>query len=317
MSLRSQVRRLILLPVLAVGIAVSALGVESPFAKFKTIVALSEADREAAIQELKVSSERHRKVVRAKVSEYASMSETERNRKLDALDFRWHLLPLMKLDATKRTQRLASVPERFREDINQRLARWDKLEGGTREELLKNESFFRYMSSFGRGRESRIAMTNHIGRMPPKLREGVEKRIADWRGKPKPDRRKMSRQFHRFFDLRHSEQEKALSHLPRRERAKMEASLERFRAMSTAQRELVIKSFDRLADMTQDERTSFFRNSQRWNEMGDTERKQWRTLVTKMPPLPPGFEKKATPPLPPGMGDPAAGGQTVVTNSLR
>lgn len=316
MSLRSQVLRLILLPALA-ALAASALGVESPFAKFKTIVALSEADREAAIQELKVSSERHRKVVRAKVSEYASMSETERNRKLDALDFRWHLLPLMKLDATKRTQRLASVPERFREDINQRLAGWDKLDGGTREELLKNESFFRYMSSFGRGRESRIAMTNHIGRMPPKLREGVEKRIADWRGKPKPDRRKMSRQFHRFFDLRPSEQEKALSHLPRRERAKMEASLERFKAMSTAQRELVIKSFDRLADMTQDERTSFFRNSQRWNEMGDTERKQWRTLVTKMPPLPPGFEKKATPPLPPGMGDPAAGGQTVVTNSLR
>ena len=59
MSLRSQVRRLILLPALAVGMAVSALGVESPFAKFKTIVALSEADREAAIQELKVSSERH------------------------------------------------------------------------------------------------------------------------------------------------------------------------------------------------------------------------------------------------------------------
>ena len=60
------------------------------------------------------------------------------------------------------------------------------------------------------------------------------------RGKPKPDRRKISRQFHRFFDLRPSEQEKALSHLPRRERAKMEASLERFKAMSTAQRELVI-----------------------------------------------------------------------------
>ena len=178
MSLRSQVRRLILLPVLAVGMSVSALGMESPFAKFKTIFALSEADREAAIQELKVSSERHRKVVRAKVSEYASMSETERNRKLDALDFRWHLLPLMKLDATKRTQRLASVPERFREDINQRLAGWDKLDEGTREELLKNESFFRYMSSFGRGRESRIAMTNHIGRMPPKLREGVEKRLS-------------------------------------------------------------------------------------------------------------------------------------------
>ena len=53
------------------------------------------------------------------------------------------------------------------------------------------------------------------------------------------------------------------------------------------------------------------------HEMNDKERKQWRTLVRVMPPLPPGFEKKATPPLPPGMGDPAAGGQTVVTNSLR
>lgn len=316
MLLRTQARRLIL-PTLVLGLVGSALGSESPFAKFKAIVALPEAERDSAIQELKVSSDRHRAVVRAKVSEYAAMPEAERNRKLDALDFRWHLVPLMKIDAAKRTQRLASVPERFREDINRRLAGWDKLEDETRKDLLKNESFFRYMSSFGRGRESRIAMTNHIGKMPPKLREGVENRIADWRSKPKTDRRKMSRQFHRFFTLRPAEQEKALSHLPRRERAKMETSLERFKAMSPAQRDLVIKSFDRLADMSQEERTAFFRNSQRWNEMGDAERKQWRTLVTKMPPLPPGFEKKVTPPLPPGMGDPAAGGQTVVTNSLR
>ena len=97
----------------------------------------------------------------------------------------------------------------------------------------------------------------------------------------------------------------------------MEASLRRFKSMSTTQRELVIKSFDRLAEMTQAQRTSFFQNSQRWNEMNDKDRKQWGTLVREMQPLPPGFEKKATPPLPPGMGDPAAGGQTVVTNSLR
>ena len=82
------------------GHAVSALGVESPFAKFKTIVALSEADREAAIQELKVSSG-HRKVVRAKVSEYASMSETSGIENWMHWSC-WHLLPLMKLDATKR-----------------------------------------------------------------------------------------------------------------------------------------------------------------------------------------------------------------------
>jgi len=305
------------MPALALGLVASAFGGESPFAKFKAIVALSGDVRDSAIQKLKVSSERHRAVVRAKVNEYAAMSEAERNRKLDALDFRWHLVLLMKLDPVNRTQRITSVPERFREDINRRLAGWDKLEGGTREELLKNESFFRYLSSFGRGRESRIAMTNHIGRMPPKLQKGVEKRIADWRSIPKPYRREMLRQFHRFFDLRPAEQEKALNHLLPRERARMEASLERFKEMSPAQRDLVIKSFDRLADMSLDERTAFFRNSQRWNEMDDSERKQWRMLVTKMPPLPPGFEKKTVPPLPPGMGDSTLGGQTVVTNSLR
>lgn len=317
MQFLTPIRRLLLLPVFAVGLVASALGADSPFAKFKLIVALPEAQRALAIQELNVSSERHRKVVQAKLSEYAAMPEAERNRKLNALDFRWHLVPLMKMDQAERGTRLASVPERYWEDINHRLAGWDNLEARTRAELLKNESLFRYMSSFGRGRESRIALTNHIGKMPAKLRESVEKRIADWRGKPKQDRRQMTRQFHRFFDLRPTEQEKALRHLPRRERAKMEASLRRFKSMSTTQRELVIKSFDRLAEMTQAQRTSFFQNSQRWNEMNDKERKQWRTLVREMPPLPPGFEKKATPPLPPGMGDPAAGGQTVVTNSLR
>jgi len=317
MQFLTPIRRLLLLPVFAVGLVASALGADSPFAKFKLIVALPEAQRALAIQELNVSSERHRKVVQAKLSEYAAMPEAERNRKLNALDFRWHLVPLMKMDQAERGTRLASVPERYREDINHRLAGWDNLEARTRAELLKNESLFRYMSSFGRGRESRIALTNHIGKMPAKLRESVEKRIADWRGKPKQDRRQMTHQFHRFFDLRPTEQEKALRHLPRRERAKMEASLRRFKSMSTTQRELVIKSFDRLAEMTQAQRTSFFQNSQRWNEMNDKERKQWRTLVREMPPLPPGFEKKATPPLPPGMGDPAAGGQTVVTNSLR
>ncbi|MED5454232.1 MAG: DUF3106 domain-containing protein, partial [Verrucomicrobiota bacterium] len=110
--------------------------------------------------------------------------------------------------------------------------------------------------------------------------------------------------------------EKALSHLSNRERAKMESSLVRFKSMTAAQREIVLKSFDSLASMSQGERTAFFRNSQRWNEMSNVERKQWRTLVTKMPPLPPGFEKKVSPPLPPGMGDPASG-QTIVTNSLR
>ena len=97
----------------------------------------------------------------------------------------------------------------------------------------------------------------------------------------------------------------------------MEASLEQFKAMSRTKRELVIQSFEKLSNMSQDERAGFFRNNERWNEMNEGERKKWRTLVTQMPPLPPGFGKQATPPMPPGLVDETTPGQTVVTNTIR
>jgi len=316
MFIQSIAHRVIFIPAVLMVFCATAFCADSPFAKFKRILDLPEAKRESAVESLNVSSEKYRTIISAKIQEYEVMPHNERNHKLDALDFRWHLMPLLKMEPAKRAAKLTAVPDRFREEILRRLNSWDNLDIQARENLIKNESFFRYMSSFGRGRESRTAMTNHIEKMPSKLRENVEKRIAEWRGKPKSDRRKMTRQFHRFFDLQPLDQEKALSHLSNRERVKMEASLIRFKSMTIEQREIVLKSFDRLADMSQIERTAFFRNSQRWNEMSNAERKQWRTLVTKMPPLPPGFEKGTSPPLPPGMGDPVSG-QTVVTNSLR
>ena len=315
MNLRVTAARLALPLIVAMGAGVGAQAAESPFAAFKKIVSLPEAKREAAVGGLKISSERYRKIVNAKVREYAAMPEAERNRKLDALDFRWHLMPLMKTPQGDRAKRLASVPERFRVDIERRLTGWDQLDEGARADLLKNESFFRYLSSFGRGRESRVALTNHMEKMPTRLREGLEGRLKGWREKPKPERRRITRQFHRFFDMPVAEQERALRHLPNRER--MEASLAQFKTLSRAQRELVIKSFDRLASKSQSERAAFFRNTERWNGMSEGERKKWRTLVTQMPPLPPGFGDEARPPLPPGLVDETVPAQTVVTNTIR
>jgi len=317
MKLRVTVARLLMPPVLAMSAAIGALAADSPFAVFKKIVSLPEAEREAAVGGFKISSERHRKLVQAKVREYVAMPEADRNRKLDALDFRWHLMPLMKTTQVDRAKRLASVPERLRNDIEQRLIGWDQLDEGVRADLLKNESFFRYLSSFGRGRQSRVALTNHMEKMPTRLREGLEGRITTWHEKPKPERRRMTRQFHQFFDMPVAEQERTLRRLSGRERARMKASLEHFKAMSRTQRELVIRSFEKLANMSQDERTAFFRNTERWNGMSEGERKKWRTLVTQMPPLPPGFGNEARPPLPPGLVDETAPAQTVVTNTIR
>ena len=168
MKLRVTVARLLLLPVLAMGATTGALAVDSPFAVFKKIVLLPKTEREAAVGEFKISSKRHRDLLQAKVHEYAAMTEAERNRKLDALDFRWHLMPLMKTAAADRAKRLASVPERFRTDIERRLTGWDQLDDGVRADLLKNESFFRYLSSFGRCRplpqqESRCSKRYRVG----------------------------------------------------------------------------------------------------------------------------------------------------------
>lgn len=317
MNLRVIAARLALPLIVAMNAGVGAQTAESPFAAFKKIVSMPEASREAAVGKLKISSERYRKIVQAKVREYAAMPEAERDRKLDALDFRWHLMPLLKTSQGDRAKRLASVPERFRTDIERRLTGWDQLDEGARADLLKNESFFRYLSSFGRGRESRVALTNHMEKMPTRLREGLEGRLKGWREKPKPERRRMTRQFHRFFDMPVAEQERALRHLPNRERERMEASLAQFKAMSRAQRELVIRSFDRLASKSQSERAAFFRNTERWNGMSEGERKKWRTLVTQMPPLPPGFGDETRPPLPPGLVDETVPAQTVVTNTIR
>ncbi|SVD75429.1 uncharacterized protein METZ01_LOCUS428283, partial [marine metagenome] len=245
MKLRVTVARLLMPPVLAMSAAIGALAADSPFAVFKKIVSLPEAEREAAVGGFKISSERHRKLVQAKVREYVAMPEADRNRKLDALDFRWHLMPLMKTTQVDRAKRLASVPERLRNDIEQRLIGWDQLDEGVRADLLKNESFFRYLSSFGRGRQSRVALTNHMEKMPTRLREGLEGRITTWREKPKPERRRMTRQFHQFFDMPVAEQERTLRRLSGRERARMKASLEHFKAMSRTQRELVIRSFEK------------------------------------------------------------------------
>ena len=317
MKLRVTVARLLLPPILAMSTTDGVLAAESPFVAFKKIVSLPEAEREAAVGGLRISSERYRKLVQAKVREYAAMPEADRNRKLDALDFRWHLMPLMKTTQADRAKRLASVPERFRNDIQQRLTGWDQLDKGVRVDLLKNESFFRYLSSFGRGRQSRVALTNHMEKMPTRLREGLEGRITTWREKTKPERRRLTRQFHQFFDMPVVEQERALRLLSGRERARMEASLEQFKAMSRTQRELVIRSFEKLANMSQNARTAFFRNTERWNGMSEGERKKWRTLVTQMPPLPPGFRDEARPPLLPGLVDETAPAQTVVTNTIR
>jgi hypothetical protein len=73
--------------------------------------------------------------------------------------------------------------------------------------------------------------------------------------------------------------------------------LQAFEKLPLAQRRVCVASFRKFANLTPAERAQFLKNAGRWKEMSPEDRRTWRMLVTKLPPLPPDFGK---PPFPPG-----------------
>ena len=85
----------------------------------------------------------------------------------------------------------------------------------------------------------------------------------------------------------------------------MEQTLQAFEKLSPAQRLTCIRSFQRFTEITPAERAQFLKNAELWKKMSPDDRQTWRMLVTRLPPLPPGFgqppfpsRQKSGPPLP-------------------
>jgi hypothetical protein len=76
----------------------------------------------------------------------------------------------------------------------------------------------------------------------------------------------------------------------------MDKTLQAFEKLPPDQRSLCVRSFREFVGLTPEERAEFLKNARRWKAMAPAERQTWRTVVTKLPPLPPGFGE---PPLPP------------------
>ena len=69
-----------------------------------------------------------------------------------------------------------------------------------------------------------------------------------------------------------------------------------FAKLPSVQRQVCIDSFRKFANMTPEQQLQFLKNAERWQAMTPSERETWRTLVTKLPPLPPGFGVPQLPP---------------------
>lgn len=260
---------------------------KSRIAYFRELLAMSPPQRDQA---LAGTPESNRKIIEAKLREYAALPPEERETRLRTTELHWYLRPLMVIAPTNRAALVAAIPDEFQKLIAERLQRWEALPRQTQKELLENDWATRYLSTPPSQRNS---TPNDIS---PPLPEKLEKQLASWQLLPPDRRQRMFDRFGQYFDLSSKEKERTLGALSDTERSEMEKTLQAFEKLPSAQRWICVNSFQKFADMTPGERAQFLKNAELWRKMSPGERQTWRLLVTKLPPLPPGFGEPPTPP---------------------
>ncbi|MGV3773487.1 MAG: DUF3106 domain-containing protein [Verrucomicrobiales bacterium] len=228
--------------------------------------------------------EEKRAVLLAKIKEYSSLPEQERERRLKMVELRLYLLPLMHLPLADRAEKLKQVPPSIKLLTLERLKQWDALHPATQKAVLESEWASRYFVRFQTSRpedQARIFIN-----LKPSEKAEVERKLAQWKQLPQQERLRRYSQFNAFFELPPEKQEKALGFLNEKERSDMEKTLKMFDQLNPEQRVACIESFRKFANMTPADRSLFLQNAERWKTMPPEDREAWRKLVESVPPLP-------------------------------
>jgi len=272
----------------------------SPVQPFRQLLATNEAGRQAW---LATKSPSQRKLLEAKLAEYEALPPAERELRLTLTELRWYLMPLLRSAPEARSNYLASVPERFRPLLEERVRQWDGLPEAMRSELLTNEPMLSFILRLEKSTPAQSrAMLNEL---TPENRKKMEAALEEWRKQPAERRQTIAYRLNQFFELRESEKAQLLRTLPEKERqptAQMLAIIER---LPKEDRERCLASLEAFAKMSPAEQEQFMRNAARWQAMTPRQRETLRIMLQKVPPLPP---------IPPGMLAPATA-QAGATNS--
>jgi predicted Fe-S protein YdhL (DUF1289 family) len=265
----------------------------SPIVYFRRLLALSEADRE---RELAAKPESQRKVLREKLVEYTLLPPEERDARLQVLQLKFYLLPLMEMPSNLRSNRLAAIPSDWRAVVQERLKDWDILPPPLQQRLLLQDStrnyFVRLEASTPDERKAMLAV------LPPHQRQVMEQGLEQWRALAPDQRQKIFARLDQYLQMTPQDKNRILGELPEADRQEMEQTLRTFQTLPKAERERCLESFQKFAAMSPPERDQFLANVERWKEMSPEERQTWRDLVNRLPPLPPGFNPQPLPPLP-------------------
>jgi len=97
---------------------------KSPVPYFRELLAMSPAQLDQALAAM---AEPRRKILQAKLREYAALTAEEREDRLRATELRWYLRPLMEMAPANSTTQIASIPDEYRMLVAERLKQWDAL----------------------------------------------------------------------------------------------------------------------------------------------------------------------------------------------
>jgi len=255
----------------------------SPVAVFRELLNMGPAERTKALAD---RPEETRKRILAKIREYKSLNQDERELRLKVTELGYYLRPLMRTPATNRAAQVALIPTGYRELVQVRLEKWDKLTPTAQQKLLQNEAAIRAMTEL-----TNSVSTNAI----PIHNLMLVNTISNWNRLSDKDKKELSENFDYFFQLKPAERQKAAKILSPEKKAQIVATLQKYAKLSLDQRAQCIQSFEKLAAMSARERQQFFKNTERWEMMTPKERDDWRNLVETAPLLPP---TTSMPPMP-------------------
>lgn len=232
----------------------------------------------------------------AKIAEYEAMPADFRETRLRATHLRWLLLPLLRMTPEARRLEIGQLDDADKQFVRERLARWDQLSPSVQGEFLEHEATINYLIRIS-PRSSRPVVVE-LPPAPPGALKDMETGLARWSVLGSGDRDRMIDRFQDFFDLAPKAQTRTLNELSATERAQMEQLVRRFGSLDAEQRRRCLDAFQKIAQMTHEERALFFKNAERWQAMSQEDRQAWRNIVRRapeMPPLPPGIIFPGTP----------------------
>lgn len=273
----------------------------SPIDYFRKLLEASPAERETI---LAGKSAEHRRVLTNSLRTYLVLSPEQRAARLGTMELRYYLTPLLQTPGSNRVQRLAFVPEAYRQLVAERLTFWDQLAPDMQKQLLENERAIRLGGA--------VVILPPAPPVPTPLPLGftsnqlaaADKNFTRLQSYPESKRQEILAKWQIIFEQPPAQKEKILKPLPLSdaERAQIEQTLEKYSQLQPAQRTIVMKTFAKFAELTPEERRQFLRNAESWQAMPPADRERWRQIVNKlppMPPMPPGFGGPPVLPLPP------------------